>query len=58
MSAGSEGFPEEDPAADPTLNLLAVQASAILLLVLRVSGLLGEDSVFMFVVCEFVKQVF
>lgn len=59
-SAGSPGFPKEHPAAGPTLlNLQVVQASAVLLLVLHVAGLLGEDSIFRFVVeCEFVKQVF
>lgn len=58
-SAVSPGLPEEHPAAELTLlNPQVVQVPAILLLVLRVSELLGEDSVFRFVVCEFVKQVF
>lgn len=59
MSAGSPRFPKEPPAADPTpLKLQVVQASAVLLLVLCVAGMLGEDFVFRFVVCEFVKQIF
>lgn len=48
-SAGSPGFPEEClAAASATRNLAAVQASTVLLLILRVSVFLADESIFRF----------